>query len=153
MSVVLFVGCAPKATLSPADNEANDHFVRALALNNEVTAWLNSLGGPEPKVGSMDIASLRANIDQLNKAANEANAVSPDFLQRVHPQLADMWRTTFIPGVEGERDYYAATLANPLTPPAPSKIVEAVALSERFGAWYESNQQTIRDGIRRQASG
>ena len=113
----------------------------------------HSLGGPQPKVGSMNVASLRTNVEKLNAAANEPKAISPDFLQRVDTQFAEVWRTTFIPAVEGKRDYYGASIANPSSPLPPSKILEAAPLSERFGTWYEANQQTVRDGIRRQSSG
>jgi len=139
--------------LKPADDEANSHLVAAMRLNNEVTTWMNKLGEPGVvSTGTLDQGELRTQVDNLSRALVEAKSVSPDFMARAHPQLPEVWRTAVIPSVEGQRDYYAASVTDPSAPAPPAAIITAVQLGERWGAWYQANRQAIREGIRRQAS-
>jgi hypothetical protein len=155
MAVVFASGCSSgRLKLSPSDNEANQHMVEAMRLNNEVTAWLNDLGNGRPqgiRVGDVDQKALRTNIDKLTSAATHARAVSPDFLRRADPEFPQMWQGEFIPAVEGRRDYYGGALANPAAPPPPEKLIAALAHGDRYGTWYDAHIQSIRDGIQRQA--
>lgn len=139
--------------LSASDDEANRHFVAALTLRNENTEYLNRLGGngSVPKVGTFDMKELRLQVDKLTTCLSEAEQVSPDFLFRVHRDLPAMWQNVFVPAVRQRRDYYGSGIDRPSEQLPPERLVEAQALMDRWGNWYEANREAIRSGIRQMA--
>lgn len=153
MVVLVVAACVSSPRLSPSDEESYRNFSTAITAKNAATAYFNRLGGGSgaPSVGTLDPAELRNAVENLDQAARTARRVSPDFQRRVHPEFPEMWQRAFIPGVEGQRDYYARALASLRQPPSPSLLLEPHQHLERWANWYERNRDAIRDGIRRLA--
>jgi hypothetical protein len=161
--LALVTGCKnalPPLKLSVADDQANNHLVAALTLNNDATKYFNDLAAKSPSgvrflsVSSMSTAErdvYKANVEKLASALSDAKAVPPDFLDRIHPQFSVNWRMEFIPGVSGKYDYYMAALSNPSVAPPIDTLLQARAHADQFGSWYEPNIQVIREGIRKLA--
>lgn len=164
--LILGFGCATPSRLSQSDNEANSHLVAALKLKNEAFEFLElfaaNIGERQLNRGTFEIRAGSFSRDQekefrdryiekLSESLKEARLISSDFLGRAHPKLPEMWRNSFIPSVEGIRDYYHAAFQNPESPPVPSTLFHAVSLADQWSDWYEKNRDAIRAGIRSQA--
>lgn len=146
-------------TLAPADDQANNHIVRALDYNNQFTHWMNRTSGLS-KQDRPTTAEWLESLKLLDRAIQEAKLVSPDFLRRAHPDLPDMWLGFFIASMGKLHRYYFNAVNDPGSVELPSSqegmeqlklLVEGHALNTIWEGWYDQNRDAIRAGIRKMA--
>ena len=154
---LFLVACGRGAlTLAPTDHKSNNHMVSALDYNNQFTRWINELPDQPGPTSEEWLEALKL----LERAIEEANLVSIDFMDRAHGDLRDMWQGFLIPSMEKTHEYHFNAVAHPESVRLPSTeegmeqlrlLFDADGLGTIFGQWYDQNRDAIRAGIRRMA--
>ena len=151
------ISCGRGGLTLPAHyDEANTHMVNALDYKNEFTRWLNDLSEQQRPTNDEWLEALRL----AERAITEAKLVSQEFLSLAHPDLPSMWNGYFIPSMEKMHLYYFNGVSDPNFVKSPSMdegmkqvntILDAQALNDLWGNWYDTHRNEIRAGIRKLA--
>ena len=141
----LTTACEGSLKLSPADDQANNHFTNAIDYNNQFIAWSNK----QSNQNQPSFDEWTNSLQMLEEAIQEAKLCSSDFLQRAHPDLPTMWNTYFIPSMEKIHQYYSDAIQDISFDSAP--LVEGLQLDQEWGNWFDKNREVIRANIRKMA--
>lgn len=131
-----FAGTASSDEDSPRIKAEWESFKRSIRLRNEA---VNALDPPLAGTKSWVIPkeTMDATRTKFREALSEANSVSDDLLDKIHPDLRTHYREEFTKAIELQLHGLSEDMSD--------DYQKGSLLSLKFGEWYEKHQSDLRN--------